>query len=712
VIALPLALLAPWSESREQQTKEHRPYDEWLVYQGDHGSTHYSELDRMSKDNVHQLQVAWVYHTRDGGEDGRTEIQCNPIVVDGVLYATSPRLKVFAVNAATGEEIWRFDPFAEEKTHLQGQSRGVAYWEDGEDKRILFTAGPRLLSLNAKIGTLDSAFGNNGVVRLDEGLDRDPDGLQVKATTPGTIYKNLIILGSSVSESPGAAPGHIRAFDVRTGERAWIFRTIPYPGEFGYETWPKDAWNRIGGANSWSGITLDKERGMIFVPTGSPAFDFYGGDRWGENLFGNCLIALNAQTGQRIWHFQIVHHDLWDRDLPSTPNLVTATHNGKRIDAVAQITKSGHVFLFDRDSGVPLFPIEERRVPPSDLRGEQAWPTQPFPVKPRPFARQEFAEEDASDISPMSRAYVVDRLKQVRSGGQFVPPSLEGTLVFPGFDGGGQWGGAAFDPATSILYVNSSEMPWIHTMVDLESGRNSAVSSLGRNTYMVHCASCHGVDRTGDGKNRYPPLINLEARYSQSAVFEVMQSGKGEMPAFPTISDEKKKALVEYLFDSDVQHQSRFETRSVVDKPLPEIPYSFTGFHRFLDPDGYPAVKPPWGTLNAVNLNTGEIEWQVPLGEFPELTARGIPRTGTENYGGPVVTAGGLIFIGATKDEKFRAFDKKTGKILWETRLPAGGYATPCTYEVEGRQYVVIAAGGGKMGTKSGDAYVAFALPE
>ena len=687
------------------------PFREWNVYLGDSGSSQYSELDQINRNNVRELRVAWVYHTGDKREDNRSQIQCNPIVVDGVLYATSAQLKVFALNAGTGQMIWTFDPFEKKETTRVGVNRGVTYWEDGDDERILFCAGHYLYALDAEKGLPISEFGKDGAVDLREGLDREIGNLFIGPTTPGALYKDLLILGSRVSEGPGeSAPGHVRAYDVRTGQIKWIFHTIPHPGEFGYETWPEDAWKRAGGANSWSGITVDEERAMVFIPTGSPAFDFWGGNRLGKNLFGNCILALKADTGQRVWHFQTVRHDLWDRDLPASPNLVTVRHDGERIDALAQITKSGHVFVLDRNTGEPLFPIQERPVPASDLKGEQTWPSQPVPVKPPPFARQAFNEEDITDISPQAHAYIGKRFKGIQTGQQFIPPSTQGTMIFPGFDGGGEWGGAAYDPTTGILYVNSNEMPWILTMVDV-AAQHHEQPSLGKSLYAIHCAVCHGVEHEGDNQSADPSLqeieLNIRLHFTQRVdVRQVIENGKGTMPGFGHFSEEETNALVDFLFRADGQRMPSWA------KPLPEIPYSHTGYNRFLDEKGYPAVKPPWGRLNAINLNTGDIQWQVRLGELPELSARGIPPTGTENYGGPVVTAGGLIFIGATKDEKFRAFDKRTGKVLWETELPAGGYATPSTYEVDGKQYVVIAAGGGKMGTRSGDAYVAFALPD
>ena len=587
---------------------------DWPTTGGAPGNSRYSPLDQINRGNVSSLRVAWTYHSGDATADNRSQIQATPIVVDGVLYSTTPSLDVIALRAGNGTEIWRFDPFAggTRESHV---NRGVVYWSDARDRRVFFSAGRRLYSLDASSGRPVSGFGSGGWVDLAAGLSREVGDAPVIATSPGVIYRDLLIQGTRVGESEGSAPGDIRAYDVRTGSVRWTFHTIPHPGEFGYETWPADAWKTEGGANSWAGMTVDAQRGIVYIPTGSATPDFYGGNRIGANLFANTLLALDAATGKRIWHFQTVHHDLWDRDLPAAPNLVSVTRDGRRVDAVAQITKSGFVFLFDRVSGAPLFPIEERAVPASDLTGEQAWPTQPIPVAPAPFARQWMTSADLSAISTTASAASAQRFAALRHDGFFAPPSVKGTVLLPGFDGGGEWGGAAVDRTTGVIYINASDIPWVLAMRAAPANRQT------------------------------------------------------------------------------------------------KAPYDFVGYERWRDSTGYPAIKPPWGTLSAIDLNTGAYLWRIPLGEHAALTARGVPVTGAEQYGGPIVTAGGLIFIAATMDEKFRAFDKSTGRLLWGTTLPAAGYATPSTYSVGGRQYVVVAAGGGKLGTRSGDAYVAFALP-
>ena len=707
-LLLPLYLMIFTSCSVEPSPPDlnNSNYQNWNSYLGDHTSSQFSSLDQITTENVNQLEVAWTFSTGDLIDGVRTEIQANPIIINGILYSTSPLKKLFALDAATGELLWLFDPFEGEEPAARGVNRGVAYWSDGmDDERLLYVAGHRLYSINAKTGLQSNDFGEGGSIDFATGLGRDALDVTATATSPGIIHHDKLIIGSRVFNR---APGHIRAFNVRTGEIEWIFHTIPHPGEYGYDTWPPDAWTRVGNTNSWPGMSLDDEREIVFVPVASPGHDFYGGDRLGENLFGTSLLALNANTGERIWHYQFVRHDIWDYDPPAAPNLITVQHDGKWVDAVAQVTKTGYVFVFNRETGESLFPIKEIEVPQSDLRGEETWPTQPAPQIPKPFTRQIFTEDDITNLSPESHQAVLERFRQIRTGSMWDPPSTQGTLIFPGFDGGAEWGGAAFDPETGILYVNSNEMPWILEMVPLEPEDDKPISA-GNRIYALNCAACHGSDRSGEGHSNMPSLLNIENRFEEAELQDIITKGRGVMPPFSHLTDEEVSALINYLKDPDAPDA---EPIRIDMSRAPQVLYTHTGYNRFFDPDGYPAIKPPWGTLNAINLNTGEYEWKIPLGEFDELSERGIPQTGTENYGGPVVTSGGLLFIGATKDEKFRAFDKSNGELLWETDLPAGGYATPATYMINGRQYVVIAAGGGKMGTPSGDKYVAFSLPD
>ncbi|KAA9035949.1 PQQ-binding-like beta-propeller repeat protein [Ginsengibacter hankyongi] len=699
-------------------------YKNWSVYGGTKDAMHYSSLIEVDTSNVGELQVAWEYHTGDADTGSSTQIQCNPIIVNGVLYALSPKMKLFALDAATGKENWVFNPEVLNRIDTNAPAklpltflntgRGVSYWTDGkDDKRVFYTAGYYLICLNANTGKIITTFGENGHIDLHDGLGRHVKDRFITSNTPGVIYKDLLIMGSRVAEDATAAPGHIRAYNVITGKQQWIFHTIPQPGELGYDTYEdKNAWQHLGSANNWAGMSLDEKRGIVFVPSGSVAFDFYGGKRLGNNLFADCVVALDAATGKRIWHFQTVHHDLWDRDLPTAPILATITKDEKKIDAVVQITKSGFIFLFDRETGKPIYPVEEKQVPTqSELQGEKPSPTQPFPTFPKPFARQVLNEGDLNNlVSDSSYQDIKKRLASYKTGNIFNPPSKEGTIIFPGFDGGGEWGGPAYDPSTGIIYVNATEMPWILTMIDVKNDEktNETYLQAGKRLYMKTCVACHGPERKGAGS--YPSLINVNKKYKELAFDQLLANGRKMMPAFNTFSAEEKSAIASFILDIKHNQSKKFIAPLKTKDPYLDLPYTSTGYNKFLTKEGYPAVKPPWGTLTAINLNTAEVVWKDTLGDYPELKAKGI-HSGTENYGGPVVTAGGLIFIAATSDSKIRAFNKRTGQLLWEAELPASGFATPAVYNIDGKEYLVIACGGGKLKTKSGDAYVAFALP-
>jgi quinoprotein glucose dehydrogenase len=682
------------------QPASHESRD-WPVYGGANENQHYSPLTQINKSNVKNLQVAWSYDTEESGV-----LQTSPIVVNGVLYGISPTQKVFALNGATGKVKWKFDS----GTAGTQPDRGLSYWSSGDDHRIIVGVMNFVYELNADTGTPIETFGEHGRIDLREGLGRDPATASIVLTSPAVVYKDLFIVGGRDPEALPAPPGDLRAYEVRSGKLRWSFHTIPHPGEFGYETWPKDAWTYSGAANNWSGMALDAERGIVFVPTGSAAFDFYGGDRLGDNLFANCEIALKAETGERIWHFQAVKHDIWDRDFPSAPSLVTVERNGQKVDAVAQTSKQGFVFLFDRRTGAPLFPIEYKKYPASDVPGEVTAAEQPLPTKPAPFARQRLTEDMLTNRTPEAHKWAVEEFRRHRSDGPFVPFGVaKPAILFPGMDGGAEWGGPAFDPETGLFYVNANDLAWSGRLAE-----NTTDESTGRGIYQTQCSVCHGDNRAG-APPAVPSLIGAPDRLGREAVAGVIRKGRGRMNAFPNLSAEQINALIDYLASG---------TNERVSGTAPAIPfqrYRFGGYLRIYDPDGYPAVAPPWGTLNAIDLNTGEYAWKIPFGQYPELAAQGMKDTGTENYGGPIVTAGGLLFIGATNfDKKFRAFDKKTGELLWETTLPFSGNATPITYEVDGRQFVVIAAGGGKdarskngvdLKPASGGVYVAFALP-
>jgi quinoprotein glucose dehydrogenase len=691
---------------------------DWPVYGGTAENNRYSPLKQINRSNVKQLAVAWTFDTEETGG-----LQTSPIVVDGVLYGLTPSEKVFALNAVTGKLLWKFD------SGVKGTQpdRGLAYWSDGtsastknagtknesnsKDRRIVVAVMNFVYELDAATGAAISSFGKDGRIDLREDLGRDPAAQSIYMTSPAVIYKDLMIVGGREAETLPASPGDIRAYDVRSGKLRWSFHTIPHPGEFGYDTWPKDTWKTSGAANNWTGMTIDAQRGIVYVPTGSAAFDFYGADRVGDDLFANCLLALNAETGERIWHFQGVKHDLWDRDFPSPPVLLTVERDGKKVDAVAQTSKQGFVFLFDRTTGTPLFPIECRNYPPSNVPGEVAAQQQTLPAKPAPFARQLLTENLLSERTPDVHQWALEKFRTFRSEGQFVPFGVgKDTVVFPGFDGGAEWGGSAADPETGILYVNANDLPWTGALAE-NTGENTPKA-----LYLSQCAVCHGEKMAGSPP-AIPSLVGVGDRMSQTDVANTIRNGKGRMPGFANLENDSDQwyGLLSYVLsggkDEGTGGNGGKEMASTESTP-PAMRYHFTGYHKFLDPEGYPAVAPPWGTLNAINLSTGEYVWKIPLGEYPELAAQGLKNTGTENYGGPVVTAGGLLFIGATNfDKKLRAFDKSTGALLWETTLPFSANTTPAIYEVDGREFVAIAAGGGKdPKSKSGGVYIAFAL--
>jgi quinoprotein glucose dehydrogenase len=678
VVAVLLAVVAGCSEPANV---------DWPVYQGSDGKTHYTTLAQISPANVSTLEVAWRYDTQDAF-DG-SEMQSNPVVQDGVLYAMSPKQRAFALDAATGKELWSFDPTGGKFTGPRIRYRGVVV----HDGRFYFNYRYRLFSLDARTGKPSLGWGNDsGWVDLREGLGRPSQGLSVSASTPGAVYKDMLIVGTSVPEALPSAPGDIRAYDVRTGAVRWSFHTIPHPGEFGYDTWPAEAWKVAGGANAWSGVTVDAARGMVFFATGSASFDFYGANRVGDNLFANSIVALDANTGKRVWHFQGLKHDLWDRDFPAAPTLVTVSRNGRKVDAVAQITKTGHVWLLDRDSGAELFPSTWRRMPAALLDGDVTADSQRFPTLPRPFARQQLTEEMLTERTPEAHAAALTLFRDNPTPDPFTPPNTKGIIIFPGVDGGGEYGGPAFDPETGLLYVNSNEMGWILKIVPREE------TSL----FGAYCAECHGKVTTPVA----PTLIGVGTRLTREQITNAIRAGTGRMPAFATaLGDSSIAELTEYLVSGKTPTRTPRNVSTF-------LKYRNTTFDIFLDHEGYPAIKPPWGTLNAIDLNSGETRWSIPFGEYPALVAQGANDTGSDNYGGAIVTQNGLLIIAATTyDHKIRAFDKARGKLLWEAELPAAGNTTPATYMVHGKQYVVIACGGGKNGAPSGGTYVAYALP-
>lgn len=692
------------SGAQSRKTLESAGHD-WPVSNGDAAGDHYSTLSQISRQNVHTLCVAWTFDTAEAGG-----LESNPIIVKGVLYTYTPSQKVIALDAASGKLIWEFDS----GIHSMQPARGVTYWTDGEESRIFATVSNFLYALDAATGKSILSFGEQGRVDLRKELRGDYQQQSITPTSPGIIYKDLFIIGGRNPETHPSPPGDIRAFDVHTGVIRWTFHTIPHPGEFGYDTWPKDAWTDAGAANNWGGMALDAQRGIVYVPTGSAVSDFYGADRVGDDLFADTLLALDASTGKRVWHFQGIHHDIWDRDFPSPPALFTIERNGVKIDAIAQTTKQGFVYFFNRANGDPLFPIKESSYPPSEVPGEVTASTQPLPLLPLPFARQRLTEDLLTDRTPEAHAWAHQQFETYRSDGQFIPPGLDkDTVVFPGLWGGGEWGGPAVDPTSGVLYVNSNEMVWTQSIT-----ANKPAGSLGESIYQNQCGVCHRSDRSGSPPD-FPSLVGIGQKFTDQQIKDAIHQGRGKMPSYNNLSDQQLTALLNYLKNPDTAAPGNAAAPSSGSTRYANTAaYRFTGFHRFIDPDGYPAIKPPWGTLNAIDMKTGKYLWKIPLGQYPELVKKGMPDTGSENFGGPIVTASGLVFIGATiYDRKLRAFDTRTGELLWEGDLPFSGVATPATYMVNGKQYVVIAAAGAtSMGSlrsakQSGGAYVAFALP-
>lgn len=680
----------------------------WISYNGGSNSNKYVPLDQINKKNVDQLEVAWTYTMRP--DENRSDIKCNLLAIDGVIYGVTGSKNLVAVDATNGEEIWYLDMHRIDSLGRQPSARGIVYWEKEDDRRLFYVYGGYLYAVNADKGTLIETFGDQGRVSYATGISDDPRRW-VRLTTPGRVYKDLLITGSFVNEQLPSAPGHIRAFNTITGALEWVFHTVPLPGEYGYETWSEDSYQFIGGANNWAGMSLDEERGIVYVPTGSPTYDFWGGNRIGQNLFANSLLALNANTGERIWHYQIIHHDLWDRDLPCPPNLFTIKQNGQEIDAVAQPTKHGFVYVFNRETGEPIFEINEIPVPSSTMPGESAWPTQPIPVKPPPFTRQALTPDQITDISPEATAFVTEQLKKYKTA-FFTPPDTTGVVVIPEFAGGASWGGAAVDEPTGTLFVTANEVTGLSLLINREE-EMKMLAAEGQGLYQMHCSSCHATSRKGGGY--IPSLLNLEEKYNRRDIRRIISRGKGKMQAMDYIPWEDQNAIAAFLLNQEYErsgtHSATTGTTFSKKRPRTFLKYSQDGYPGFEDQDDFPAIKPPWATLTSYNMNTGDMNWQIPLGENLELKEMGIPNSGVDHRGGPVVTAGGLIFIAATRDNKMRAFDKDTGAVLWEYDLDGQGGATASVYRHKGIQYLLIPVTVGDQPGVVGK-YVAFTLPE
>jgi quinoprotein glucose dehydrogenase len=694
----------------------------WRDYGGAPDDAQYSSLKQINRANVSQLTMAWSYSTGDGNN-----YRFNPIMIDSRLYVLAKNNSIVALDAATGKEIWVHP--ANPGT-IVITNRGINYWEsrDRSDRRLLFAEDHFLEAIDAQTGASIPSFGANGRVNLKENLGRDPKGVNiVQSLTPGRIFENLIILGSATGQEYDSPPGDVRAYDVRTGKLVWTFHTIPQPGEFGYDTWPKDAWKKIGGVNAWGELSLDEKRGVLYVPTASPKYNFYGGDRIGADLFGDCLIALDARTGKRIWHFQMVHHDIWDYDENTGPKLLTVQHDGKPVDIVAEVSKQGFVYVFNRVTGKPLWPIEERPVLRSDIPGEESWPTQPFPVKPPPFARQKFTVDDVTPFldDPVEREHWRDEIKNARNEGIFTPPALINTVQMPGNVGGANWGSAAVDPASSSLYVVSKDFPTM-LKLQLDVAQQSPLSGTpeqrGHAIFAHNCELCHGEDRTGQPP-AIPSLVNVEGRLTPEQIRGTVIQGKGTMPAFSKLSPPDLDALLAYLQNPSSAPETPAAPVGSVTQPSTGPVRYVSGFGYMKTSTGLSPIAPPWTTLTSYDLNDGTIRWQIPLGEVPEFAAKGIKNTGSYfPRTGPVVTAGGLIFTG-TRDRKVRAFDKDSGKLLWEKELDAAIEGIPAVYEMHGQEYVVFCVSAAdttitfenpfpKAGqTAIHGAYVAFSLP-
>ncbi len=799
IVALSFANRGHILPAATAQAKHTATHTDWPVYGGQSADDRYSALHQIDRTNVHKLKVAWTFDTKEPGG-----LQTNPLIVGRVLFGFTPTQKVIALDAATGKNLWTFS------TGTPGlqPTRGLSYWTDGTQSILFAGLLSNLYALDPATGKLIPSFGDGGKIDLRKDLDEENITQSFAAlTSSGLVYKDMIIVGFRAPETQPALRGDIRAYDVHTGKLRWIFHTVPHPGEPGYETWPKDTWKVTGAANNWAGMAIDEKRGIVYAPTGSAVNDFYGADRIGDDLYANTLLALDANTGQRLWYFQGVHHDIWDRDFPSPPSLVTVRSHGKQVDAIAQPTKQGCLFLFDRTTGQPLFPIEEKPFPASTAPDEKASPTQPIPSIPAPYARQLLTADMLTTRTPEAHAWAAEQFKTFISNGLFVPFTVDKqTVVFPGFDGGAEWGGSAVDIKTGVIYINANDLVWTGGLTENKQG-----GSLGANVYQSQCSMCHGGDRKGNPP-AFPSLIDEQKRLSDAQITALIHNGKGRMPSFPNVEAARLTAILEYLKTGDTggatstapksanrneiagakiydkncaichgddllgapsnypgligvrlrltdqqilanihngkgrmpsfhkltdadtasllrflgdsaspmveaavtsNNSSKKEVESALAPPAGPAKYRFTGYRKFLDPDGYPAVQPPWGTLNAIDLNTGKYLWKIPLGNYPELAAKGLANTGTENYGGPIVTAGGIVFIAATNfDHTIRAFDSRTGTLLWQGDLPYAGNATPATYTVEGRQYVVIATSNARNPKgPQGAAYVAFALP-
>jgi quinoprotein glucose dehydrogenase len=697
---------------------------EWRDYAGGPDGSRFMPLKEITKANAGQLQVAWSYPYADTG--------FNSIVAHGVIFTTARGGSLVAIDAATGKEIWIHEG-------LQGMTgRGTNYWEnrDGTDRRLIFSIGDYLQELDAKTGRSIVTFGQDGVVDLREGLGRDPKTIgRIQSGTPGKVFENLILLGSATGEGYFSPPGDLRAYDVVSGKLAWTFHTVPHPGEFGYDTWPKDAWKYIGGTNTWGEVTVDARRGIAYFPTGSATFDYYGADRVGADVFANCLVALDARTGKRLWHFQTVHHDLWDFDNVSGPQLTTIKKDGKTIDVVALAGKTGYLYVFDRVTGAPVWPIEEKPFSTkTDVPGEVPSPTQPIPTNPPPFGRQTFTVADINPymLKPEERDQFKERVAKARNEGQFTPIGFNEVIHMPGNHGGSNWGSTSANPGDGSVYVIGFNVPAIMRLLrpgeQAPAGPGGAAGA-GFAVYQAQCQSCHGA--FGRGAGQAPPLTGVSSRLSESDLRSVITNGRNQMPAFHELSTAQIDSIVALLKIADAARgggagrggAAAFPAGPVVERgpaKVREVPErgagAGAGAGSLAGQGGYPdgvtgpadrlvmesyglfptLISPPYTTLTAYDLNKGTIKWQIGLGDDLRLISQGVKGTGSAQLlkGSVIPTSSGLLFVNAA-DRKVHIYDSETGAQIHELALGAMSTGSPSMYELNGRQYLLVSASEG-----------------